>query len=85
MPPHFLVHFWPVSLIAWVLYAFLFIHIIDAILITLRNLRSKGEKYQVKDNSSSKWYARNMGILGTIIAVFIVIHMAQFWLKYKVL
>jgi len=82
---HFLVSFWPVSVIAWILYSFLLLHVIDAILITLKNRQSKGEKYQKPDLSSSKWYARNMGLLGTVIGVFIVIHMAQFWLKYKVL
>ena len=82
---HFLVSFWPVSVIAWILYAFLLLHVIDAILITLNNKQSKGEKYQKTDLSSSKWYARNMGLLGTVIGIFIVIHMAQFWLKYKVL
>lgn len=82
---HFLVHFWPVSVIAWILYAFIILHIIDAILITVQNRKSKGEKYMVTDSSSSKWYTRNMGILGSILAIFIVIHMAQFWLKYKVL
>ena len=82
---HFLVSFWPVSVIAWILYSFLLLHVIDAVLITLKNKQSKGEKYQKTDLSSSKWYARNMGLLGTVIGVFIVIHMAQFWLKYKVL
>lgn len=82
---HFLVHFWPVSVIAWILYAFIIIHVIDAIFITIQNRKSKGEKYVVNDGSSSKWYTRNMGILGSILAIFIVIHMAQFWLKYKVL
>lgn len=82
---HFLVHFWPVSIIAWILYAFIIIHVVDAILITLQNRKSRGEKYVITDRASSKWYARNMGILGTILAGFIVIHMAQFWLKYKVL
>jgi succinate dehydrogenase / fumarate reductase cytochrome b subunit len=82
---HFLVHFWPVSVVAWVLYASIIIHIVDAIIITIQNRRSKGDKYVVTDHSSSKWHSRNMGILGTIIALFIIIHMAQFWLKYKVL
>ena len=82
---HFLVHFWPVSVIAWVLYAFILIHIVDAIMITIQNRKSKGDKYVVTDRTSSKWYARNMGILGTVLAGFIIIHMAQFWLKYKVL
>ena len=82
---HFLVHFWPVSVIAWVLYACIIIHIVDAIIITNQNRKSKGDTYVVTDKTSSTWYSRNMGILGTILAGFIIIHMAQFWLKYKVL
>ncbi len=82
---HFLVHFWPITLVAWVLYAAIAVHVIDALLITLNNNKAKGEKYQVTDNSTSSWISRNMGILGSIIGIFIVIHMAQFWLKYKVL
>ncbi|MEN8124621.1 MAG: succinate dehydrogenase [Bacteroidota bacterium] len=82
---HFLVHFWPVTLVAWILYAALFVHVVDALLITLHNKKAKGEKYEVTDNSTSTWYSRNMGVLGTIIGIFIFIHMAQFWLQYKVL
>jgi succinate dehydrogenase / fumarate reductase cytochrome b subunit len=82
---HFLVHFWPITLVAWVLYIAIFTHIIDALLITLNNNKAKGEKYVVTDNSTSSWYSRNMGILGVVIGIFIVIHMGQFWLKYKVL
>ncbi|MFK5890177.1 MAG: succinate dehydrogenase cytochrome b subunit [Flavobacteriaceae bacterium] len=82
---HFLVSFWPVSLVAWVLYATIIIHVIDALLITIQNRKSRGEKYQVTDNSTSTWYSRNMGVLGTVIGLFLVIHMAQFWLQYKVL
>jgi succinate dehydrogenase / fumarate reductase cytochrome b subunit len=82
---HFLVHFWPISIVAWILYAALFIHVVDAILITINNKKAKGEKYIAKDYSTSSWYSRNMGILGSIIGIFIVIHMGQFWLQYKVL
>lgn len=82
---HFLVHFWPVTLVAWILYAAIILHIIDALLITIQNRKSSGEKYQITDNSTSKWYSRNMGVLGSIIGVFIVLHMTQFWLPYKVL
>ncbi|MDD3721142.1 MAG: succinate dehydrogenase cytochrome b subunit [Lutibacter sp.] len=82
---HFLVHFWPVTFVAWVLYASIIAHVVDALLITLQNNKSKGEKYQVTDKSTSAWYSRNMGLLGTVIGVFIVLHMTQFWLPYKVL
>ncbi len=82
---HFLVHFWLITLVAWVLYIAIILHVIDAILITLNNRKAKGDSYAVTDNSTSTWYSRNMGILGTVIGVFLVIHMAQFWLQYKVL
>jgi len=82
---HFLVHFWPVTIVAWVLYAAILAHIVDALLITLRNMKSQGEKYQVSDTETSTWYSRNMGVLGTVIGFFIVLHMVQFWLQYKVL
>jgi succinate dehydrogenase / fumarate reductase cytochrome b subunit len=82
---HFLVHFWPVTIVAWVLYVAIIVHIIDALLITVQNWKSKGEKYQINDTSTSTWISRNMGVLGFIIGLFIVLHMAQFWLQYKVL
>jgi len=82
---HFLVHFWPITIVAWILYAAIALHIFDAALITWDNWKAKGEKYAVTDNSTSTWISRNMGLLGTIIGFFIVMHMAQFWLQYKVL
>lgn len=82
---HFLVHFWPVTIVAYILYVAIILHIIDALLITLQNKKSQGEKYVVTDTSTSNWYSRNMGVLGTVIGIFIVLHMAQFWLQYKVL
>ena len=82
---HFLVHFWPITIVAWILYAAIALHIFDAALITWDNWKAKGEKYAVTDNSTSIWISRNMGLLGTVIGFFIVMHMAQFWLQYKVL
>jgi len=82
---HFLVHFWPITVIAWMLYAAILAHVIDAVIITRQNNKAKGEKYVVTDHSTSTWYSRNMGLLGTVIGLFIFIHMAQFWLQYKVL
>ncbi len=82
---HFLVHFWPITVVAWVLYISIIVHALDALLLTLNNNKASGEKYAVTDNSTSKWYSRNMGILGSLIGIFILLHMGQFWLPYKVL
>lgn len=82
---HFLVHFWPITIIAWILYAAIAVHAVDALLLTLANNKVKGDKYAVTDHSTSKWYSRNMGLLGIAIGAFIILHMGQFWLQYKVL
>ena len=30
-------------------------------------------------NSSSKWYSRSMGLLGTLLLIFLIIHLRHFW------
>src|SRR5690606_4964069 len=37
---------------------------------------------QFDGGANSKWNSRNMGILGTIILVFLATHMYNFWWKY---
>ncbi|MFM7431260.1 MAG: succinate dehydrogenase cytochrome b subunit [Flammeovirgaceae bacterium] len=69
-----------IKTIAYVNYAFFIGHIIWAILLTRKNREARGnEGYAVTSSKSSIWSSRNMGILGTIILVFLVIHMVQFW------
>ncbi|HLT81903.1 MAG TPA: succinate dehydrogenase cytochrome b subunit [Cyclobacteriaceae bacterium] len=65
--------------ISYVLYAFILIHVIWSALLTSRNRAARGKVgYKVVRNSSH-WTSRNMGILGTFIFIFIVIHMRDFW------
>lgn len=60
-------------------YTIIILHIVWAILLTVRNTASRGPQgYKVKDNSSH-WTSRNMGILGTFIFIFLVIHLRGFW------
>lgn len=65
------------------LYFFILLHTIQGILIWLTNKSSKGTTYAVKGKNTS-FASRNMGPLGTIILIFILIHMYQFWLKMKI-
>ena len=60
-------------------YACIVIHVVWALLLTLRNRAARGtESYAVIKNSSP-WTSRNMGILGTLILIFLVIHLKGFW------
>lgn len=69
-----------IKTIAYVNYALFLAHIFWALAITVHNRKARGsEGYAVTSSKSSIWSSRNMGILGTIILVFLVIHMRQFW------
>lgn len=57
-------------------------HIIDAILLTKANKAAQLVKYAM-DNKKSSWYSRNMGLTGSIILVFLIIHLQSFWYGYK--
>lgn len=72
-----------IMMISYVLYFCLIAHAIDALVITLKN-RKTAAKYAYDDRKQvSKWYSRNMGILGTILLIFLVIHFKDFWYIYK--
>lgn len=63
-------------------FAFILIHVIWAIVLTRKNRAARGsEGYAVSSGKSSHWTSRNMGILGTIVLVFIVIHLKDFWFQ----
>lgn len=60
-------------------------HIVQGILLTLENKKKRPVKYAVVDGkANSKWYSRSMGLLGTILLLFLVIHMSHFWAPTKV-
>jgi len=59
-------------------YAFILLHVAVSIFLTVRNRRARPEGYAVTRNSSH-WTSRNMGILGTFIFIFLVIHLRSFW------
>jgi len=67
-----------IKTISYLLYTSILVHALWALILTRQNRKSRGVSYAVT-NKSSAWTSRNMGILGTIILVFTVIHMRQFW------
>jgi succinate dehydrogenase / fumarate reductase cytochrome b subunit len=60
-------------------------HIYLALKLTLDNKKARPIKYAVTNgNANSKWYSRSMGILGSLLLIFLVVHLANFWLPTKV-
>jgi len=56
-------------------------HIYESIALTRRNKAARGHGYaQWKAEQNSEWTSRNMGILGSIILIFLIVHLYNlFW------
>ena len=62
------------------LFAGILLHIIQGLLLWAQNNRSRPVKYAMnKGNANSKWYSRSMGLLGTLILLFLILHLYHFW------
>ena len=73
-----------VKVIAYLLYLSIVLHVVYALLVTIRNRKAKPQKYMLNlDNENSTWASKNMGVLGSLILIFIIIHLANFWARIK--
>jgi len=73
-----------IELISYVLFASILAHALYALLITIQNRGANGKRYEYDRRSvSSKWYARKMGLLGTLILAFLIIHLRDFWYQLQ--
>ncbi|MBK9285380.1 MAG: succinate dehydrogenase cytochrome b subunit [Sphingobacteriaceae bacterium] len=71
---------WIIRAMEIVLFAGIILHIVQALVLTLANKKARPIGYQVVGgNVSSTWYSRWMGLLGTLILMFLVIHLKHFW------
>jgi len=69
-----------VKILSYLTYFSIIAHAIDGLILTIKNKKARPVNYVYnKPEKNSKWASRNMGILGTILLVFIVTHMMNFW------
>lgn len=73
-----------IQVLSLITYASIIIHVVYSIIITRKNRSARPIGYAVSTASAnSLWTSRNMGILGTIVLIFLVIHMKSFWYEMK--
>lgn len=66
------------------LFAGLLLHIIQGLVLEVQNRSKRKIGYAVTlGNRGSKWYSRSMGLLGTLLLFFLVIHLAHFWVPSR--
>ena len=67
------------------LFLFFFIHIIQGFVLEAQNRSKRKVGYAVKMGSrGSTWYAKSMGLLGTLLLLFLIMHVSHFWIPSRV-
>ena len=80
----FMAHNWLIRAGELVLFAGLIIHVVQAIILTLENKKARPVGYAKVDGSAnSSWYSRSMGLLGTLLLLFLIVHLIHFWVKSR--
>lgn len=69
-----------IKVMSWITYISIILHAIDGLMLTLKNRAARPVNYVYsRPDKNSIWSSRNMGILGSIIFIFLVLHMRVFW------
>ena len=66
------------------LFAGLIAHVVQAYILAAQNNKARPVKYEVANGAAnSKWYSRSMTMLGTLLLLFLVVHLGNFWIPTK--
>jgi succinate dehydrogenase / fumarate reductase, cytochrome b subunit len=73
-----------IMFVRYALYITILAHVIMSLMLAYHNRKARPVGYKnAKPSPHVTWSSRNMGILGTLILIFIVIHMSNFWYSIK--
>jgi succinate dehydrogenase / fumarate reductase cytochrome b subunit len=68
-----------------VLFLGLIVHVVDGLMLWSENRAARPVKYAMEKGSANRpWYSASMGILGTLILLFLVLHLWHFWVKSRI-
>jgi succinate dehydrogenase / fumarate reductase, cytochrome b subunit len=61
------------------------VHIIYSLLLSFQNMKARGNQRYASGNKTKdvEWASQNMLVLGIAVAAFLVVHLANFWVKMK--
>lgn len=77
---HFMGANWVPRILEVGLFLGLLLHIVQGLMLVFYNRSKRGIQYAIAyGNKGSKWYSRSMGLLGTLILMFLVLHLSNFW------
>lgn len=81
---HFMATNWLIRAMELVLFLGLLLHMFQALVLTQENSKARPVGYaKFNGAANSTWYSRSMGLLGTLILIFLIVHLAHFWVKSR--
>jgi succinate dehydrogenase / fumarate reductase, cytochrome b subunit len=67
------------------LFAGILLHMLQGWSLEMSNRSARKKGYAVPmGNKGSKWYSRSMGLLGTLLFLFLVMHISHFWVPSRI-
>lgn len=67
------------------LFAGIILHAVQGIMLEIQNRSKRKKGYAVSlGNRGSKWYSRSMGLLGTLLLLFLIMHISHFWVPSRI-
>jgi succinate dehydrogenase / fumarate reductase cytochrome b subunit len=82
---HFMGDSWVIRLMEIGLFVGFIIHIIQGWVLAVQNNSKRNIGYKVKMGSKgSTWYSKSMGLLGTLLFLFLVMHISHFWIPSRI-
>ena len=75
---------WLIRTIEIGLFALLFLHIFEGLYLWYTNSEKRKARYEkTAGNTNSTWYSRSMGLLGTLLLLFLILHLSHFWIESR--
>lgn len=66
------------------LFGGLLLHIIDGLMLFFQNRAARPQKYAyTKYAENITWYSRSMALLGTLLLIFLILHLSHFWVHSR--
>ena len=66
--------------LSYITYISILLHLLFTLYLTLKSRQARPVRYLVESGSTnSTWSSRNMAFLGTMLLIFLIIHLRSFW------
>jgi succinate dehydrogenase / fumarate reductase, cytochrome b subunit len=82
---HFMGAYYVIRILEVGLFAGFILHIVQGFILAAQNNARRKIGYKVPMGSEgSAWYKKSMGILGTLIFLFLIMHVSHFWVPSRI-